>query len=562
MDYGDDKKNNLRERLSVVRKRFFQMVFASEEDNDDVNDDQYEIHIGRARGTQTNKRGTTFSLIHILDYVYYSRIYFIECLSNTFSRLYKVKDTKTGKISYLYLSDDPRPMSSSVTFERMNITKSGPAEVTSDASTNTRDESRSFIHLLQNEANELKEKIHLQRTKHATKPSVSSEVARTLARRKSIDVTDIPPPCRATSPERLRRPTSGERPARTTAAHMRQRRNAPIFTPNPADAVSSSSSNDLRLFRRSKDSTNARQYQQEDLLATLREKLAAQKIQSFIRKRLYIRRTWRDYRHRCEAERVQDKLWMINYSHQVAAQKLCFVELKRRADGKPEDKQMLHEWLAAVVIQSAVRRWIARSFVKRKWDAITTIQRTMRGHHVRTKIVREMREWKANREKRELKKLWQRRREEFNLIRAAEKSILMNYVIVQQESKRVDREIEKEHKMFKESFDEWDKKMTKNVLKKPLPEEWVTQFDFNDEQSAKVLYLNVQTGQVQEENPNMTMVEHIRKREYKKGMEALAARITVLHQYKETLCQREQLHREALTQQIEVARRDFGSHVR
>ena len=98
------------------------------------------------------------------------------------------------------------------------------------------------------------------------------------------------------------------------------------------------------------------------------------------------------------------------------------------------------------------------------------------------------------------------------------------------EVQRVDKEVEKEETLFKQSWKAWEKKMTRFYLQSaPLDGDWVQK---TDNANNKVYFLNVKNNAVAHQHPNLKHVEENKNKNWPLALKKFTDRQAVLDDYK------------------------------
>lgn len=131
--------------------------------------------------------------------------------------------------------------------------------------------------------------------------------------------------------------------------------------------------------------------------------------------------------------------------------------------------------------------------------AIFRIQKWMKNMHAR-KISNNFISDLINLKKmRELKKIWQLRKQNFQAIHNYDYNLVLWNVILRKEIERASQEIKKEKENFKTSWKIWKKRVLEQAMQKPLAKKFVTQFDPKIKQTY---YIDILSGAIQYEHPS------------------------------------------------------------
>ncbi len=237
------------------------------------------------------------------------------------------------------------------------------------------------------------------------------------------------------------------------------------------------------------------------------------------------------------ARRRWKHAWVAKYSRE--ARDWC----RERAAMVAQNKTHLHELQvyrahdevyrirSAVRIQSAVRAFLARRLLhnRRRW--IVTVQSVAR----RWLAMREAqwkREYHLHIEARHRRHRWVQCRERALSLYPTQRQRVLTWATVEKEVTLVTKEMEAELQRFEIAWNRWNDIMTRRILEKPCGAEWVPQMDVT---SASTYYLNIHTGKIQSDSPNMLYVLANRKRELPKAEAFFTERMNFLIVYREQL---------------------------
>ena len=90
----------------------------------------------------------------------------------------------------------------------------------------------------------------------------------------------------------------------------------------------------------------------------------------------------------------------------------------------------------------------------------------------------------------------------------------------------------RERRDFEESFRKWAAKMTKTMLARKLPSDWIPQMNTL---TGASYFFNLKTGEAAEEHPNLKAAKKTERTQRKLAEEQLTERLATLREYEERL---------------------------
>ena len=191
----------------------------------------------------------------------------------------------------------------------------------------------------------------------------------------------------------------------------------------------------------------------------------------------------------------------------------------------------LSQWRAALVIQRAVRGWVAKIRVQKRRKAIVCIQTA-----IRRVLAKDSMYWRYSVKKlvheRRVKRDYAVRRRCNLMTHKLEEEMLLRHSMLEKERQHGEKEIGEENARFEKAWQQWCKQMRTHCLRQPLRKEWVPQVDGV---SSETYYVNVVTGARQIEHPHMTYVEVNQQKGRAKAQQRFEEVSAPLHDYLKSL---------------------------
>jgi hypothetical protein len=234
-------------------------------------------------------------------------------------------------------------------------------------------------------------------------------------------------------------------------------------------------------------------------LRVLQRKYALRKIQTWYTKL----RLWVNIAKSCATMRHHDRLAVKAWHPVVQAQRRQLMALEAHSGHNALVFNQLRQWRAVIRCQTAVRGHLCRVLRARRMAAIVLMQAAARGWRARVSV-RRVRENERLRQERILKGEWAQRSYQRAVFLKLEDEMILRHVLLSKEIREVEEEYALESKRVEEHWEAWAAKMPKFVLKQPLRRGWAPQLD---PVSGRTTYLNIASGEVSRENPNMAYVE-------------------------------------------------------
>lgn len=274
-------------------------------------------------------------------------------------------------------------------------------------------------------------------------------------------------------------------------------------------------------------------------ISALRGKHGSKRIQQWYRRRRYVRCMLVKYCARVRAE-----------GH---AYKRILVGRNRTWQALRCHSGLAQDWLAAQRIQAVIRGRLDRLYAARLRLAYSSISRILVGRYLHRKKLRGESFLVALQEESERQKHWRQVRRSFAGLHDNILDGSMLNLQVATEVNALERSKLQNIRSCTSRFNQFKHAMKQSAPKEKLPNGWVYH-SCNDRGEEQ--YLNMQTGRVQSEHPNLARVKLKLTKEAAKAQKALQEHLTKISQLTHTITANESQRRERLFTSMAVVMRE------
>ena len=187
---------------------------------------------------------------------------------------------------------------------------------------------------------------------------------------------------------------------------------------------------------------------------------------------------------------------------------------------------------AAAALQAARRGTLARRARAAAVAAAVVLQAGARRRRAVARALWWRRALGRLRAARRARARWRAGREAARALLPAQRRAVLASLHVGKEVAAVQADAARERRDFEESFRKWAAKMTKTMLARKLPSDWIPQMNTL---TGASYFFNLKTGEAAEEHPNLKAAKKTERTQRKLAEEQLSERLATLREYEERL---------------------------
>ena len=187
---------------------------------------------------------------------------------------------------------------------------------------------------------------------------------------------------------------------------------------------------------------------------------------------------------------------------------------------------------AAAALQAARRGTLARRARAAALAAAVVLQAGARRRRAVARVLWWRRALGRLRAARRARARWRAGREAARALLPAQRRAVLASLHVGKEVAAVQADAARERRDFEESFRKWAAKMTKTMLARKLPSDWIPQMNTL---TGASYFFNLKTGEAAEEHPNLKAAKKTERTQRKLAEEQLSERLATLCEYEERL---------------------------
>ena len=201
-------------------------------------------------------------------------------------------------------------------------------------------------------------------------------------------------------------------------------------------------------------------------------------------------------------------------------------------ESKSLSERRAAEDAAAAALQAARRGTLARRARAAALAAAVVLQAGARRRRAVARALWWRRALGRLRAARRARARWRAGREAARALLPAQRRAVLASLHVGKEVAAVQADAARERRDFEESFRKWAAKMTKTMLARKLPSDWIPQMNTL---TGASYFFNLKTGEAAEEHPNLKAAKKTERTQRKLAEEQLSERLATLREYEERL---------------------------